>query len=219
MKISACCLCGVPIDQGMAVFAIIEMFFVTMHIKHLVEVGSEFDFIMANEMRHLVNPEVYKKMCLHGLLLVIDILKGVFCLCLFPQIICAFILYFVGYRKKNVSICIIWVVISAFTFVVSLALVISTLCEIPRKGTPNEPDFWLMQQKICGRHTTYGFSVAMYELYLIFGIWVVVEYTKSLKSGTQAPPLLTSTVAPVPPPQEIVAPPPPDPTENPEETV
>ncbi|CAL8070189.1 unnamed protein product [Orchesella dallaii] len=146
-----------------------------------------------------VNPIEYKELCLNGLPLFLDIVKGAFCACLLLQIIFAFLLYFVGYAKKNTSICWLWVLISANTLIISIILFVSSLCETPLQGTPTDPYFWRFQRMVCGRHPTYGLSVAVYELYLFFGIWVVVEHINSIKR--EAVPA-TATVMPMPPPQE-----------------
>ncbi|ODN05299.1 hypothetical protein Ocin01_01350 [Orchesella cincta] len=165
MRISACRLCGVPIEQGMRYFTVIEMFMGLVHLKHIVETVVELNFVVMNDAMGMVNDVAYKQNCLNGLLLFIDILRGAFCACLIVQIFSSFFLYFVGYRKRNIPFCLIWILVSANTLIVSLFLLISTLCEIPSKGTESDPMFWKTQLLICGRHPSYGVTIAGYELY------------------------------------------------------
>jgi len=60
-------------------------------------------------------------------------------------------------------------------------LVVSTACLTPSPRKRSDYDgngngrYWKEQSKTCGRNPTYGVSFAVYELYLLFGIWIVID--------------------------------------------
>ncbi|ODN01975.1 Proteoglycan 4 [Orchesella cincta] len=160
----ACGMCGLTINKGTRAFAVIEMFLVLMHVKHIYDAGS--DVIFAIEFGISANFYLY------------HFFKGILCVCLILLSVFAFLLYFVGYAQKNVTVCWIWIGIAATTWLNCVILVLVVLIrDVPPIPMPTgSPMQAQVQDFVCGGRS--HLFVAVYELYLVYGMWVVFNYIK-----------------------------------------
>ncbi|ODM99385.1 hypothetical protein Ocin01_07291 [Orchesella cincta] len=139
-------LCELDINIGAQAYGVVEMFMVIMHLKHAYETGraSIYGFIAFCKF-----PKDYNWYFL------LFALEGAYFICILVQIVFAFLLYFLGIRKKKLKICKIWIVVSCCTIILGFVT-----CMV----------------------TWYIFS-GFYELYLIYGIWVTIEYIKTMEQS------------------------------------
>ncbi|ODN05330.1 hypothetical protein Ocin01_01349 [Orchesella cincta] len=157
-KPKSCILCGIPINVGMKVFAIVEMFLVLMHLKHFYELAAE-----------LHQFQQHTNWCNVSVTMLV---RGLFCIQLLVQCVAACFLYFVGYQKKNMIVCWIWILVSFITVNCFLGLFVCANIFQPEKDA------------FCvGRDYRSWTAIGVVELYLLYGIWVVVEYIQWLKNG------------------------------------
>ncbi|ODM99386.1 hypothetical protein Ocin01_07290 [Orchesella cincta] len=151
-KVKATELCELDINIGAQAYAVVEMFLVLMHLKHAYETGRASIYGFIGFIKY---PESYNWYFL------LFALEAAYFICILVQIVFAFLLYFLGIRKKKLKICKIWIVVSCCTIILGFATCVVT---------------W------------YIFS-GIYELYLIYGIWVICEYIKTMeKSEVQVAP-------------------------------